>query len=380
MRHDARDVWESGAVEKAIPNYAAVVKKKIPPKYLIAKAITTNYINLKDQSLEELQEIHKVMSLKFRNKRNEIISDNMNSNQESNNEIVKGTKKTTYLDVKEEIINRILESCCFCERKCKINRKIDERGFCRIGKESKVSSAFAHMGEEAPLVPSGTIFFTGCTLNCVFCQNFDISNKWREPSSSYIDISGEQLTKITENLCFQGDVQQIININYVGGDPTPNIHTILNSLQKLELNIPLIWNSNLYNTQEILNIIIDIIDLWLPDFKFGNNQCGSKYLGIPNYFDILCRNLIKVYDHGNEEIIIRHLLMPNHIDCCTKNIFKIIHEQIPKVQVNIMEQYRPQFKVTQINYSEINRRLNNDEISQAFELARKLILNYNLCS
>ncbi len=186
--------------------------------------------------------------------------------------------------------------------------------------------------------------------------------------------------EITNDLIQSNRSCPLKNINYVGGDPTPNIHIILESLKYLEENIPLIWNSNFFNTEIAISLLMDIIDLWLPDFKFGNNNCGLIYCGVQNYFDILCRNLKMIYRGGKEDIIIRHLLMPGHIDCCTEPILKFVRDNIPNVQVNIMEQYRPQFKVNTNRYSEINRRCSKEEIEKAFNIAKEYGINYKLCS
>ncbi len=365
FRSDAYQCWESGHVQNALPNYYNIIMGRKQAKYLIAKRLAVDLKNPQDISTETLIEIHESMKKEFSSL---PTIENL------------GIPEYSFLDLKIEIAKRVLASCEFCERKCKIDRK-KNKGHCRIGGLAKVSSAFAHTGEEAPLVPSGTIFFTGCTLDCVFCQNYDISSVWKEKSDVYIDnVDGKRLFKITNDLIQSNSTYPLKNINYVGGDPTPNIHIILESLKHFDQNIPLIWNSNFFNSNIAISLLMEIIDLWLPDFKFGNNNCGLIYSGVNNYFDILSRNLNLIYQDGKEDIIIRHLLMPGHIDCCTASILKFVRDQIPKVQVNIMEQYRPQFKVNTYRYAEINRRCSKEEIDKAFQIAMEYGINYKLCS
>ena len=369
FRSDAVEYWESGKVQNALPHYSEILNRKRLAKYLIAKKIETNIENPSVVSTEELIRIHESMKQAFSEK---IKQDPSSLNKE--------TPTFSFLDLKIEIAKRILSSCEFCERKCQIDRT-KSKGHCRIDAKAKVSSSFAHTGEETPLVPSGTIFFTGCTFDCVFCQNYDISSLWKEGSSLYIDnVDGKRLFEITNDLILENKRYPIKNINYVGGDPTPNINIILESLKYLEENIPLIWNSNFYNSEIAISLLKEIIDVWLLDFKFGNNQCAFTYCGVRNYFDLINRNFRLIYNGGSEEIIIRHLLMPGHIECCTEPILRFIKNNIPRVQVNIMEQYRPHFKVNEFRYPELNRRCSKEEIERAFDLAKQYHINIELCS
>ena len=184
---------------------------------------------------------------------------------------------------------------------------------CGVLDESYISSSFLHHGEESPLVPSGTIFFAGCSFDCAFCQNEDISTagKTYPLRSAGRKIYAEGLAEIANQLVIQG----AININYVGGDPTPNLHTIIDSLRFQTANVCQLWNSNFYNTLPVLEILSDVMDLWLPDLKYGNNTCGKRLSGVKNYWDILQRNFRYIAEHGSNNIIIRHLVLPEHFEC-----------------------------------------------------------------
>ncbi|MHA1518611.1 MAG: radical SAM protein [Promethearchaeota archaeon] len=288
------------------------------------------------------------------------------------------------LDLKIHLSRRMLHACNFCNHKCKVDRTTGGLGYCGQSNRSYISSAFLHMGEEAPLVPSGTIFFNGCTFDCAFCQNFDISSRGKKKVKiingakilSAQEVDGPSLALLATALHKQG----ARNINYVGGDPTPHIHTILDSMKFLKDNVCQLWNSNLYLSENALWLLMDVIDVWLPDLKYGNNDCGKKYSGISQYWDILTRNLTLLYNHGSKNIIIRHLVMPGHIECCTKPLLSWIAREIPHVVINIMGQYHPDYKISAKNFPEINRRVTSAEMQSAFVHADQLNLEYHSVS
>ncbi|MHA1684065.1 MAG: radical SAM protein [Promethearchaeota archaeon] len=275
-----------------------------------------------------------------------------------------------YVDLKIVIIGKMLEACTFCECNCGVNRVQGETGRCLIGSLSRASSWFLHRGEERVLIPSGTIFFSGCNFKCVFCQNHDISTT---PGTGVL-INPRRLTKITDELIKDG----ALNINYVGGDPIPNTHIIIKSFKYQDGDTTQLWNSNFYNTMDTLDLLMDIMDIWLPDFKYGNNECGKRLSGVDRYFDVLTRNLKKVHDEmvvkGKATLIIRHLVLPNHVDCCSIPIMEWISKNLPLATVNIMAQYRPQHLVNKYpkKFAELTRRPSIDEIEAVKNHASRL--------
>ncbi len=272
------------------------------------------------------------------------------------------TPDLSYLDLKVEIANRIVRNCHFCHRRCSVDRSTDERGFCKLGLDANVSSVFLHMGEEPPLLPSGTVFFSSCTFGCVFCQNYDISTS---PSRGR-GTSSKELASIFSSLSNRGAA----NINLVGGEPTPNIPSILKALTYFDADIPVLWNSNMYCSVESMGLLHDLIDIWLPDFKYGNNQCAFRLSGILDYFDVVSRNHQIAHDQGSGEMIIRHLVLPNHLECCTIPVLEWIAENCPKALVNIMQQYHPTYLVPKNpKYAEIDRHPSREELRIAYEKA-----------
>ncbi len=157
------------------------------------------------------------------------------------------------------------------------------------------------------------------------------------------------------------------NINWVGGEPTPSIPYILQVMKHIHRNIPQIWNSNMYMTPEAIGLILPFIDVYLTDFKYGNDECAYKYSKIKNYFSVVSRNHKAAYAHG--EIIVRHLILPGHLKCCTYPIIDWIADNIPGAVLNLMAQYHPEYKVH--DYPELRRRITKDEYMGAYRYAKR---------
>lgn len=225
---------------------------------------------------------------------------------------------------------------------------------------------FEHWGEENMLVPSGTIFFSGCTWCCVYCQNFDIS---QFPERGAI-MDGEQIANWVD---YEAETGRIINVNFVGGEPTPNLHTIIDTARHMRTNTPIVWNSNMYMSEETNNLLEGVVDVYLADFRYGNNECAMRLSSVPDYMKTTCRNFERT--SKDAEMIIRILVLPDHIECCAKNILAWIGKNIAdRVYVNLMSQYRPEYKAAE--YPEIARRLRDEEYGKAIEYLNRARIRY----
>ncbi|MDI6707710.1 MAG: radical SAM protein, partial [Candidatus Thermoplasmatota archaeon] len=279
------------------------------------------------------------------------------------------TKKSkgsrTLFEIKLELAKRMLEECRFCERRCLVNRAKGELGHCKVG-TPKIATEFIHWGEEPELIPSYTIFFASCTFHCVYCQNWDIS---QYPDAG-ISIACERLAQLIER---RYRLREARNLNLVGGEPTPNLEYILEALGYCNANIPVVWNSNMYMTEESMKILDGIVDIYLTDFKYGNDKCAKRLSEVDNYFEIVSRN----HKIANKqcELIIRHLVLPNHIECCTKPILDWVANNLSleNVRVNVMAQYRPEYRAHE--YEDINRRLTLREFEEAYDYGKRLGLD-----
>ncbi len=268
---------------------------------------------------------------------------------ETHDTILKNTVPN--LSLKRELVERILRSCHLCECRCSIDRTRGGVGKCGIH-EPRISSQFLHFGEENALIPSHTIFFSGCNFQCVFCQNWDISqgNKGRyvkpELLASIIDSKGGK------------------NVNWVGGDPTPNLAYIIDVLGSLSEPLPQVWNSNMYLTESSMDVLAKLMDLYLTDFKYGNDDCAFELSKVHDYMRVIQRNHLLAEQTG--DLIIRHLVLPSHIECCTHPILEWIDDKLTSPAVNLMTQYHPCYKADK--YPGIDRLLSQQEIKEVKRL------------
>ncbi len=283
------------------------------------------------------------------------------------------------VDILNELKN-LLKCCTLCPNNCGVNRLELEKGKCGIKLFAKISSYSPHLGEEDVIRGyngSGTIFFTGCNLACVYCQNYDIS---QNPDNGY-EVTSEKLAEIMLYLQDEG----CHNINFVS--PThvaPQIVEAVFIARKNGLKVPLIYNTGGYDSIKLIQLLNGIIDIYMPDFKYGDNETAYKYSGIKNYFSNIKAVLKEMYKQVGDLLIdsegiaykgllIRHLVLPNSI-ANTENVLKFISTEISKnTYVNIMEQYYPCYKAD--NYPELNRRITSNEYIEAIKLAEKYELN-----
>ena len=378
MRPDAMSVWKNPEVNRRLFWYRQVMLGRFPAKFLQCRKIASQ-INPSEATEEELWAEHDRLSEQASTLLGGVTARSLDAWNLPETH-------PSFLDLKCELANRMLKHCNFCEWNCRVNRAEGKIGFCRLDSTTSVGSYFHHYGEEGPLIGlerqggSGTIFFESCSAHCVFCQNWDISQpKTKEKIIGEI-VTPVRLAQIAEQLVKEG----VANINYVGGEPTIDLHTIVNSLSYMKSSVPLIWNSNMYCTIETMRILADLIDLWLPDFKFWRDECAKRLMWVgakASYPEVVKRNHVFAADHGS--MIIRHLVMPGHVECCTKPILDFISETIGgKVLVNIMAQYYPSNIVTRNpeKYPEISRHPTRKEIQDAYNHARALGLQFEQIS
>ena len=262
----------------------------------------------------------------------------------------------------------MIEQCEICPRKCRVNRKIGEKGYCRCDDKIKLALVSTHYYEEpciSKLNGSGTIFFSNCNLNCVFCQNYEISQEGKGK-----EISTNRLAEIF----LEQQERKVNNINLVTG--TMYVEQIIDAIKiarKNGLKIPIIYNTNGYENVETIKMLNGYIDVYLPDLKYYSDEIAIKYSNAKDYFNIATAAIKEMYNQvGNvvlddsgiikRGIIIRHLILPNHIQN-TKNVLKWIANNLDKdIYVSIMAQYFPTYKAK--NIKEINRKINLKEYKE----------------
>ncbi len=254
----------------------------------------------------------------------------------------------------------ILDSCNLCERKCGTKR-LEEKGYCKVRASMKIFGADTHMGEESEIIPSATIFFSGCTLRCLYCQNAPES---LEPEKGF-EWNEEAAAKWIEKKFEEG----CKNVNFVGGEPTPYIYNIIKTLSMCKRNIPVIYNSNGYYSEIAGEVLNDIVDLYLLDLKYFSNDCAKRLSDADNYTKVLARNILKANQAG--EILIRMLILPGHIECCAKRGLEWIKSNLGNnANINIMGQYRPCFNATIAK--ELRKPLKPSEYKEVLNHAEKI--------
>ncbi len=271
----------------------------------------------------------------------------------------------------------LMGECVLCPRMCGADRLTGERGFCGSDAHLEISSYHAHYGEEPPLVGrggSGTIFFSNCSLRCVFCINWQVSQGGDGTPQTIEQMAGMMLT-LQRRGCH--------NINIV--TPThysPHLLLALDIAASQGLKVPLVYNTCSYERVDILKQLNGVVDIYLPDFKYSDGNMASKYSdGADDYPGLAKKALLEMYRQVgvakpgadgliSRGVMIRHLVMPGKASG-TKEVLDWIAENLPKESyINIMSQYTPVFRASE--YPEIARRITRDEYNDAVTHARSL--------
>lgn len=272
-----------------------------------------------------------------------------------------------------------LRTCTLCGWNCGVNRLEGKTGKCQAGKKVEVSSSGPHFGEEPPLVGSkgsGTIFLTHCSVSCVYCQNWPISQKGRGNEKNI-----EELAEIMLHLQKRG----CHNINCV--TPTHYVPQLVKALKIAKedgLTVPIVYNTGGLDSVAMLKMLDGIVDIYMPDMKYGSNEMGKKYSQVPEYWSINKKAVKEMHDQVGElqinaqgiaerGLLIRHLVLPNNIAESEKVIAFIARELSKDSYVNIMKQYRPCYKAEE--YPKLNRSVTYAEVGKIKKQARELGLH-----
>jgi len=270
---------------------------------------------------------------------------------------------------------KLLKSCCICPRRCRVNRLKDEVGFCKTGSLARVYSYMPHHGEEPPISGqrgSGTIFFSGCNMACVYCQNYQFSQLGEGREADFEELA-QFMLELQKLGCH--------NINLV--TPTHVMPQILKALEiavSKGLRIPLVYNTGGYESAEIIKLLDGIVDIYLPDMRYADSDMAVKYSSAPDYpkynqeavkemhrqVGIAKINKEGIIDRG---LIIRHLVPPQDI-AGTDKIMKFIANEISvDSYISLMSQYTPYYKADQ--FKEISRRITQEEYEEAVKVMHK---------
>ena len=263
-------------------------------------------------------------------------------------------------------------SCTLCPRNCRVDRTSKQSGFCGMGDLIQVARASLHMWEE-PCISgtngSGTVFFTGCNLKCVFCQNHSIAigQKGKE-------VSPARLADLFLMLQDKGahNINLVTPSHYI-----PGIAQALTLAKEKNMTLPVVYNTSGYDSVQSLTMLDGLVDIYLPDFKYVSGTLSQRYSHAPDYFEIASKSLAEMYrqvsdpvfedDLIKKGIIVRHLVLPS----CTadsKEVIRYLYETYgDHIFISIMNQYTPLPHVT--SYPELNRKITDAEYNEVVDFA-----------
>ena len=398
-------VWQDAALAQALGWYRDVASNRKPAKFRVAGTIPVA-VALDDAPEDALwRELDRLTPL---------FLERLRRIRDDGEALGAAPAGASLLELCHELTRRMLTHCNFCRWDCRVDRSVGGKlGACKLASDSRVSTYFHHLGEELVYrgqLGSGTIFFTSCNMRCAFCQNGDIS----------VDKDNGTVTdaRTLATMAWLLRMEGCHNINWVGGEAVIHLHTIVEAIAllggglgrptrddltqalavksdylalsgvRLEsgayqggFNAPMLWNSNFYMSDEAMKILRLLMDVWLPDFKFGPGRCAVTLSRTPRYWETITKYLALIHDWG-EDFTIRHLVMPNHVECCTYPILDWIAETMPAAPVNIMDQYHPDNFCDPCNpkylarYEPLARRPTSDELDASFRRARDLGLKF----
>ncbi len=284
------------------------------------------------------------------------------------------------LDRRVKAAFELLNPCRVCPRSCRVNRLKGKMGFCGIGLLPKVASVSAHFGEEPPISGvegSGTIFFSGCNMRCVFCQNYPIS-QLRQGQEITIERLAADMLKLKKMGCH--------NLNLVTpSHMVPQILAGLSLAVKQGFDLPIVYNTGGYDSLESLRLLEGVVDIYLPDIKYSDEVFAHEYSGPSDYCEVNRKAVLEMHRQAGELVldsqgiasrglVIRHLVLPDNISGTEKVLRFIAQNLSPRTHVSLMGQYFPANRAG--SFAELNRRLSSRE----YEGALTRLENLNLAN
>lgn len=270
-----------------------------------------------------------------------------------------------------------LRDCTLCPRNCHANRLENRFAVCRVGRYARISAFFPHFGEEDVLRGwrgSGTIFFSWCNLRCVFCQNFETSQ-----IGEGVDVAPRELAAMMVRLQELG----CHNINLVTPEHVvPQILEALPYAIEKGLRLPIVYNTSAYDSLHSIRLMDGVVDIYMPDFKLWDRERARRYLLAPDYPEVARRVIAAMHAQVGDltvdedgialrGLLVRHLVMPGMLED-TRQILHWLGQLSRDTYVNVMDQYHPAWKAkTDPKYRDINRRIFQEELEQAYRYARE---------
>lgn len=272
-------------------------------------------------------------------------------------------KKTDYgyslFDLKRTLLKRFLKRCCLCGYKCKGKRAI--MGECPMGRPSFYHQHFIHVGEEEEIGRTLVIELTGCNMRCKFCQKGELIN----PE----DVRVKPFTPaLWDDLKMEYHQEEFNNISFLGGNPDQSLLSVLDFLEQAPdwaSHLPIVWHTNGYSSPALYMLLWGLVDIWVFDFKYFNNNCAIHLSQTPNYKETAMSALEAICTtDAFSPVIVRHLILPGHWDCCQRPLIKYLSRHLKdRVIFHPMGQYVPLWRVTSED-KEMDRCISLKEVTQ----------------
>lgn len=230
------------------------------------------------------------------------------------------------LDVKAELGRRMLQRCAFCGHCCYVDRTEGQTGFCELGPGLCISG-YSMLYNEGPFVgqPTFGMFLKGCSLRCCFCyrsQDLHASNQVQSPPECVASILDHAAEAGAESW------------HFLGGNPDQSVVAVLEALRHVRYSLPVVWNSALYVSREGLELLRGVVDVWVPDFKFGSDRCGQIMADVPDYSAIVRANLLAL--RNETHVVVRHMRYPGHERCCQAVVEGWVRDNMSGAQLHLL--------------------------------------------
>jgi putative pyruvate formate lyase activating enzyme len=225
-----------------------------------------------------------------------------------------------------------MRCCRLCELRCGVDRVVGETGPCGARATARVFRCYPSYAEELELVPALMVYLAGCNFRCRFCT---------QAPACYQADQGEELNGEETVRRIEAEAARLPWINLVGGEPSLHPAALLDLRARMHTAARWLLNTNGYFTPECFELIDSSIDLYVVDFKFGNDDCAHRLAGVPRYVDVLARNLRRIHASGPGRLLVRHLLIPGHERCCFEPVADWVAANLPAVRFHLMASYVP---------------------------------------
>ncbi|HTY86886.1 MAG TPA: radical SAM protein [Candidatus Acidoferrum sp.] len=262
-----------------------------------------------------------------------------------------------------QLAQAMLADCRFCAHDCGANRRAGEFGLCHAGAETRFFCAQTEVSDELELIPTFAVALSGCDMRCDFCVTG--ASSWNARAGEALDPARMAARART---ALQAGARTIM---VLGGEPTIHLPAALEFVSLLPETARLVWKTNAHASAWARELLEGMFDVWVADFKFGNDACAGRLAKTPDYVRVVQGNLLWANEHS--ELIVRHLLMPGHVDCCWGPVAEWLAANLPGVKVNVRSGFWPAWQAGR--HAELGRAVSQSESERAERIARASALN-----